>query len=263
MSITIKAYAKINLNLEILRKLPNGYHEIRSIFQAVDIYDLISISRRTKGYELSGAIICPIEENIITKAKKGLENFLGKELPCSINLIKNLPVSAGLGGGSSDAAVTLIGLNKVYSLSLDAKQLIEIGTKIGGDIPFFIANCGTALVGGIGEKIKPIKRKLSNIYVLIRPHRRISTIKMYEEYDKTGKDFFTLAQKICPEIGKVYNYFSKLSKECGMSGSGPTVFADFDSYNEAIKSIKGFGIEEFNGDFFICSPTSKTYEIFS
>ena len=257
--INIKAYAKINLNLKILDKLPNGYHKISSIFQAVDIYDNLSISKKQKGFCLTGSIVCPIEDNLITKSKKTLESFVEKELPCNIHLIKNIPVCAGLGGGSSDAAATLIGLNDIYSLNLSLKQLTGIGSKIGSDVPFFISNKGTALVEGTGEKIKQVKNKPSKFYILARPHKRVSTAKMYMMFDEKGKSFLELAQEICPVIEELYSYFDPIANECGMSGSGPTMFAGFNSYDKALRSIKGFGIEKFNGDFFICRPSEKTY----
>lgn len=256
--ITIKTYAKINLSLEILNKLPNGYHEISSIFQAVDIYDMISVSKE-KDFYLTGSVICPTKENLVTKSKEALENIVGKELPCSINLIKNIPVCAGLGGGSSNAASTLIGLNKLYNLDLSLEQLTKVGSEVGSDVPFFIANNGTALVEGVGEKIKPVKRKLSKFYVLARPHKRLSTAEMYSLLDETGKTFFELAQEICPVIKDIYSHFHPKADECGMSGSGPTVFAGFDSYDKARKAVESFRV--FDGDFFICKPSMKTYEI--
>lgn len=259
--IDIKAYAKINLSLEVLNKLPTGYHEIKSIFQAIDIYDIISVDKTKKGFSLTGSIICEEKDNLITKSKKALEKFVEKELPCRIHLIKNIPVCAGLGGGSTDAAATIIGLNKVYELKLSLEQLIELGLKVGSDVPFFIANKGTALVEGTGEKIRPVKKKVSNFYVLARPHKRLSTTKMYSLLDETGKTFFEIAQQLCPEVKKAYGFFKNFSEECGMSGSGPTVFTGFNSYDKAVKVVESFGIEKFNGDFFICKPSKKTYEI--
>lgn len=257
----IKSYAKINLEFEILDKLPNGYHNIHSVFQAVDIYDLITIKKLNKGFELTGAIVSSTKENLIDKAKGKLESYVNKELPCSIHLIKSLPIGAGLGGGSSNAASTLIGLNKLFSLNLDKNELVKLGTDLGADVPFFIANSGTAEVRGIGEKIKPIERVLSGYYVLARPHKRINTAEMYKKYDETNKSFFELASKSCPDVKKMYDYFSSISNEVGMSGSGPTIFAGFNNYNKALESIQSFGVMKFNGDFSICRPVDETYKI--
>lgn len=257
-SVEVKAYAKINLTFKILGKLSDGYHEIRSVFQAVDLYDLISIE---EGSGLTGSIICPVEENLVVKAKKALEDFVSEELPCRIHLVKNIPVCAGLGGGSSDAAAILVGLNKLYSLNLSLEQLVRIGSRLGSDVPFFVTNKGTALVEGKGEKIKPTKRKVSDFYVLARPHKRLSTAMMYSLFDKKGKTFFELAQELCPDVKKLYNHFYPKANECGLSGSGPTVFAGFGSYAEALKEMESFGVKSFDGDFFICKPSKKTYDI--
>ena len=257
----IKAFAKINLDFKILNKLPNGYHEIHSIFQAVDIYDAISIFKEQEGFRLTGSIVCPLRENLISKAIQALELFVDRNLPCKIHLIKNIPVSAGLGGGSSDAAATLIGLDRLYKLNLSLKQLVKIGLQIGSDVPFFISNMGTALVRGTGEKVESIRKKLSPFYVLARLHKRISTSEMYSLFDEHGKTFSELIQEICPDVKKIYSHFYPVSNECGISGSGPTIFAGFNSYNKALERIEEFGFEKFKGDFFICKPSQKTYSI--
>ncbi len=258
--IGIKAYAKLNLDLKILEKLPNGYHKISSVFQAIDIYDIISISKQQQGFYLTGSVVCPVSENLIKKAKEGLENFIGKELACRIHLVKNIPLESGLGGGSSDAAATLVGLNKIYNLNLSLEKLLEIGLLIGSDVPFFLFNEGNALVGGIGEKIRHADKKPCNFYVLARPHKRISTAGMYALFDKTGKTFFKLACEICQDVKKLYDYFLPVSDACGMSGTGPTIFAEFDSYSKAVEAVENFGYG-FNGDFFICKPCKRTYEV--
>ena len=257
----IKAFAKINLDFKILDRLPNGYHKIHSIFQAIDIYDTISIFKEERNFYLTGSVVCLQQENLISKAKEVLESFIGKKLPCRVHLIKNIPVSAGLGGGSSDAAAILMALNKLYKLNLNLKQLVKIGLEVGSDVPFFTSNIGTALVEGIGEKIKPIQKQPSPFYVLARLHKRINTSEMYALFDKQGGTFLKLAQKICPDIKKIYSHFSPISNECGISGSGPTIFAGFNFYNDALKGIEEFGFKRFDGDFFICRPSSRTYII--
>ena len=259
--IEIKAYAKININLRILDKLPNGYHRIKSVFQAVNLCDIITISKTKKKFRLTGSIICPTNLNLITQAKNALEKHVKRKLPCKIHLIKAIPISAGLGGGSSDSAATIIGLNEIYDLRLSSKELKKIALKVGSDVPFFISNSGKALVEGIGEKIKPLNIETPKIYVLARPHKRISTSQMYKEYDQTKKSFFELAKERCPTIAKTFNYFSGISDKCGMSGSGPTIFAEFNSYDEATRSIGKFNIKKFDGDLFICKSVTKTYKI--
>ncbi|MCX6709427.1 MAG: 4-(cytidine 5'-diphospho)-2-C-methyl-D-erythritol kinase [Candidatus Woesearchaeota archaeon] len=260
-SLEIKAFAKINLSFEIMGKLPSGNHEISSVFQSVGLFDYLKISKIREGYELSGSVLCNPEDNLATKAKQTLEYYVESELPCSIELTKSIPVSSGLGGGSSDAASVLIGLNELYKIGLSQEELLAISSEIGSDVPFFVRNSGTALVSGAGEKVSPADCSHFPYYVLARPHKRLSAKKMYELYDETGKSFFELANEMCPKIGELYVFFSTISKQCGMSGSGPTVFAGFENYKEAEKQVSDFGIEHFDGDFFICRALDRTYEI--
>ncbi|MGC9031475.1 MAG: 4-(cytidine 5'-diphospho)-2-C-methyl-D-erythritol kinase [Minisyncoccia bacterium] len=159
--VLIQANAKINLEFKILGKLDNGYHQIKSIFQSINLSDFLLIEK-SKENKITGAIICPETENIIFKAKKELEKYIKKELPAKIHLQKTIPISAGLGGGSVDAAATIFGLNLIYNLKLSKKKLVELGKKVGADIPYFFYG-GTCKVEGIGEKIKTIKKNCQNI----------------------------------------------------------------------------------------------------
>ncbi len=255
-SILIQANAKINLNLKILGKRPDGYHNIESTFQSIDLADFLLIEK-TRNY-FSGSIICPESENIILKAKNLLEKTVKKELPCQIHLQKVIPISAGLGGGSTDAAATLVGLNLLYNLNLNKRELAKIGIKIGADVPFFLYG-GTCRVSGKGERIKPIKIRVSKFFVLFRPHKRIETKMMYELYDKTGKDFLAICENICPEIKKLKRYFSKFYLKPRLSGSGPTVFCQVNDYQLVKKIAEGY--PEFNGDIFICHPQKEAMKV--
>lgn len=261
--IKIRAYAKINLTLDILDKLPNGYHKINSIFQAIDLYDTLLISKTENGFDLNCQVNCSNKENLITKAWKKMSDFVKKDLSCRIHVSKNIPESAGLGGGSSDAAAALIGLNNLFKLNLDIEQLSKIGAQVGSDVPFFIYNIGTALVKGIGEEIKESNRNPSNFYVLAKPNRGINTSEIYSLFDQynESKSFFELAQKICPSIKALYSYFSSISNNYAMSGTGPTIFAGFNSYEDALKAKNNFIDATFKGDFYICKSSKKTYEI--
>ena len=257
-SILIQANAKINLNFKILGKRPDGYHNIESAFQSIDLADFLLIEK-AKNY-FSGGIICPQSENIILKAKNLLEKTVNKELPCRIHLQKVIPIAAGLGGGSADAAATLTGLNLLYNLNLDRRELAEIGAKIGADVPFFLYG-GTCQVSGKGEKIKPVKVRMSKFFVLFRPHKRIETKMMYKLYDKTEKDFLAICENICPEIKKLKRYFSKFDLKLHLSGSGPTVFCQVNDYRLAKKITEGY--HEFNGDIFICHPQKEAIKVIS
>ncbi len=271
-TLLIQANAKINLDLRILRKLPNGYHQIKSTFQSINLADFL-LFEKSKKDNLTGAIIYPSEakgkeerkffdrpesQDIIFRAKNLLEKTLNKKLPCRIHLHKAIPIAAGLGGGSADAAATLLALNLLYKLNLGRKKLIQIGLMVGADIPFFFYG-GTCQVEGIGEKITPIKKKLPKFFVLFRPHKRIETKKMYEFYDKTGRDFLILAKEICPDILKIENYLKKFKLETKLSGSGPTVFCETNNYETAKKITENY--QRFNGDIFICRPQKEALKI--
>jgi len=256
----IQANAKLNLSFKILGKLPSGYHQIESIMQSIDLADFLYFKRAKKTY-LTGSIVCEEENQLILKAKGILEETSGRKLPCQIHLQKSIPISAGLGGGSCDAAATLVALNKLYNLNFSKEKLRKLAIKIGSDVPFFLYG-GRCKVEGIGEKVTPI-RKLqskdeysSNFYVIARPHKRIETKMMYELYKKTGKSFLKLAQEICPDVEKLYNFFKKFEpKQVNLSGSGPTVFCGVDNYESAQNIVKELG--SFNGDVFISRPQKR------
>ena len=256
-SILIQANAKLNLDLKILGKRVDGYHQIESTFQSIDLSDFLLFEKH-KENSFSGAIICPEAENIIFKAKKSLEKTLNRKLPCRIHLQKSIPIAAGLGGGSADAAATLLGLNLLYNLKLSKRKLTQIGVKIGADVSFFFYG-GTCKVEGIGEKITPFKQKLPKIFLIFRPHKRIETKKMYELYDKTGRNFLEINREICPEIKKLERYLSSFELKPKLSGSGPTIFCGLNNYKLAREIIEGY--KGFNGDIFICHPQKEALKM--
>ena len=257
-ALLIQADAKINLELKILEKRSDGYHQIEGVYQSVDLSDFLFFEK-TKEDMFIGAINCPASEEIILKAKQILEKSINKKLPCLIHLHKAIPIAAGMGGGSADAAATLIGLNKLYQLNLSKEKLAEIGLKIGTDIIFLLYG-GTCRVEGIGERVTPIKKEVSKFFVIFRPHKRLESRRMYQLYDETGKNFFTLAREICPDIGILEEKIKQFQvKEFGLSGKGPTIFCGVEKYELAKKISECY--PSFNGDIFICQPTEKAIHI--
>jgi len=256
-SVLIQANAKINLDFKILGKRPDGFHQIESTFQSIDLSNFL-LFEKSKKTQITGGIVCPEFQNIIFKAKGVLEKDLKKKLPCKIHLQKSIPIASGLGGGSADAAATLFGLNLLYNLKLSKKDLAKIGVKIGADVPFFFYG-GTCKVEGIGEKVTLIKQKLPKFFLIFRPHKRLETKKMYELYDKTGKNFLALVREICPEIEKLEKYFSKFGLKPKLSGSGPTMFCGVGNYELAKKVSENY--PNFNGDIFICRPQKEGMKI--
>ena len=257
-TLLIQANAKINLDFKILGKKPDGYHKIKSLVQSIDLADFL-LFRKTKKDSFTGSMVCPESENIILKAKKILEKTLNKKLACQIHLQKVIPIAAGLGGGSADAAATLAALNRLYNLNLSQKKLAEIGIKIGADVPFFLYG-GTCQTEGVGEKITPQQKELPKFFVLFRPHKRVETKLIYKLYDKTGKNFLELNRKICPEIKKLERYLKGLKLEPKLSGSGPTIFTGVNSYRLAKEIAEGY-YQNFDGDIFICRPQKEALKI--
>ena len=258
--IIIQAYAKLNLDLEIKSRLPNSYHTLRSVFQAIDLFDTITITKYDR-YMLTGSMDCDISDNLVTKAKICMEELTSRELACHINLQKSIPICAGMGGGSSDAAATMISINELFGLDIRLEDMIKAGSSIGSDIPFFLYGSGTALVEGIGDKISALPLHEPAYYLVARPHVRVQTKKMYELHDKTGKSFQEIIFEKVPDTLKMFNSLHGSSHSKGISGSGPTFFAQFADYRQALAASET--IRWLDGDIYICQPVENTYRIIS
>jgi 4-diphosphocytidyl-2-C-methyl-D-erythritol kinase len=195
--ISLDSYAKINLSLEILRKRGDGFHEIKSIIQTVSLADRILLSRQD-GVNITVQNACiPLKENLAFKAVLALQEFTGCTKGANIHIQKTIPLDSGLGGGSSNAATVLMGLNELWELNLPKSQLKRVATELGSDVPFFI-NGGTAFIEGKGEKIRAIPDCEENWYFLIVPPSNIKN-KTREMYSLLKKDNFTkgfLTQKL-------------------------------------------------------------------
>jgi len=252
-SITLLSPAKINLTLEILGKREDGYHEIRSIIQPVNLFDEINISiEQGEGIELNskGLQVPKGENNLGWKAADILIKEGGIRGKINISLTKKIPLGAGLGGGSSNAAAVLVGLNRIKK-KFSQDELINLSSKIGADVAFFI-NCRTALVEGFGEKITLIRDFPHYYYLLLNPGFEVSTKKIYECWDelshvainhanideiislfKSGafplrNDLETPATELYPTITNLKERLLSLGVgNTSMTGSGPTVFSIF------------------------------------
>ncbi len=178
--ISLKAPAKINLFLEILGKRDDGYHEIETVMQEIDLVDNLQFEEIQEGVRLNcnDKNIPSDENNLVCKAANLILNECGIRKGVLLSLEKNIPVGAGLGGGSSDAAATLKALNLLWKIGLNDAELMEFAAKLGSDIPFFIKG-KTALCSGRGEKITPIEVKSEMNYLVIFPHINISTATIY------------------------------------------------------------------------------------
>jgi 4-diphosphocytidyl-2-C-methyl-D-erythritol kinase len=159
------APAKVNWTLEVLGKRPDGYHEIKSVMQTIDLCDEISVEKSDRttlaaeGYE-------PDDDDLTLRAARALEEATRRELPVAIRLVKRIPVAAGLGGGSSDAVAVLRALDRLYGLGMSREELAAVGAKVGSDVPFFVYG-GTALVEGRGERVTPLPDMMETWLVVV------------------------------------------------------------------------------------------------
>ena len=257
-TLTLCAPAKINYLLDVIGKRADGYHDLRMIMQRVNLCDEITLTlTNTPGISVicnsSGAPNGP--NNIAWKAAQALLDIAESDNGVNIVITKNIPVAAGLGGGSSDAATVLLGLNELLKLGLTDQQLMETGRKLGADVPFFIFR-KTALAEGIGEKLTYLPDMPKCWIVLINPGVHVSTAWVYRSLQLTNKGELNSIPKFFKSIEDVvailsndlesvtiqaFQVIAKI-KEClmdsgaigsMMSGSGPTVFGVFKSFDAA------------------------------
>lgn len=266
----LKAYAKINLGLDVLEKLPSGYHEVKMIMQTVDICDVLAFERTKSGIVIStdSGELPTNEDNLIYKAVKLLLDKFGITEGVRIHLQKNIPIAAGMAGGSSDAAAALKGINEMFELGCSRKELQEIGVKIGADVPYCIIG-GTALAEGIGEKLTALRPMPDCMLLVAKPDVNVSTKYVYEHLDaaehykhpdidgmmqaiengslegiieRLGNVLESVTVPAHPIIGTIKERMRALGAAGSMmSGSGPTVFGIFtdeEKAREAFERIK-------------------------
>lgn len=258
----MKAYAKINLGLDVVRRLENGYHEVKMVMQTVGIYDVLHFERIPEGIVVttdSGEL--PTDENnLIYKAAKLMKEHYGIREGVRIHLEKHIPIAAGMAGGSTDAAATMKGINRLFDLGCTLEELMELGVKIGADVPYCVMG-GTALAEGIGEKLTALPAAPECFLVVAKPDINVSTKYVYEHLDAAGVkehpdiDGMVKAieeeslQGILDRMGNVLESVTVTAypiidtikvrmRQLGalnslMSGSGPTVFGIFIDEKEA------------------------------
>ncbi|NPV53713.1 MAG: 4-(cytidine 5'-diphospho)-2-C-methyl-D-erythritol kinase [Firmicutes bacterium] len=185
--ILLAARAKVNLTLDILGRRPDGYHEIESLMQSVDLADIVRVSDGGPGIEIwSDSPDVPADStNLAAKAALALATSCGARLGARgarIQIHKRIPVAAGLAGGSADAAATLLGLNELWGLGLQASELVEIGARVGADVPFCLTG-GTAVARGKGEFIEQLPPLEGAWFVLVVPQIKVSTADVYRQFD--------------------------------------------------------------------------------
>jgi 4-diphosphocytidyl-2-C-methyl-D-erythritol kinase len=276
-SLEIQAHGKINLALDIVGKYDNGYHAVDMIMQKINLHDTLICKKNKKDIIIN----CdhkdvPLDEsNLISKGIQGVKSYLGVDYGLEITLEKNIPVSAGLGGGSSDAASAIKAYNSLYELGLTKEEMQKIGQSVGADVPFFFeGDCCRAK--GIGEKLRVIKGLDQGWIVLCKPNISVSTKAVYQglnyplilahpdvdameqaieekSLEKVSKYLGNVLEQVTlKRYSSVREIKEKLiqSEALGvlMSGSGPTVFGifkDYDSGNKVYKKLSNIYSETY------------------
>lgn len=260
--LTRKAYAKINLGLDVVGRLENGYHQVRMIMQTVGIYDRLTFAAGESGVRIAtdNGELPTGPDNLIYRAAVLLLETCGVEAGVDIRLEKHIPIAAGMAGGSSDAAATLQGLNELFALGLSQERLRQLGVRLGADVPYCVMG-GTALAEGIGEVLTPLPPAPRCSVLVARPDIQVSTKYVYEHLDageswqhpdidgmraaiekgslpgvvsRLGNVLETVTAHACPVIGQIKReMLDRGAMGSLMSGSGPTVFGIYRSGEQA------------------------------
>lgn len=266
--ITLKALAKINLGLDVVRRREDGYHEVRMIMQTIHLYDLLEIQkiREPEIQIVSNLSFLPVNENnLVYKAARLLQEEFALTDGISVKLTKRIPVAAGMAGGSTDAAAMLYAMNQLYDLGLSRRELMKRGVQIGADVPYCLMR-GTALAEGIGEKLTQLPPMIKCPVLIAKPSISVSTKFVYQNLkldeqtnhpdidalmkDIREKDF----DGVCVHMGNVlesvtipnYPVIAEIkqqmmrsgAKASMMSGSGPTVFGLFEDGETAKRALR-------------------------
>ena len=268
--ILLNARAKINITLDVIGKNSDGYHDLSMIMQTINLCDNVSIKKTSsKGVKMSCNLKwMPCDDrNIVYRAAQLMKEKYKIKDGININLVKNIPVSAGLAGGSTDCASTLVGIRNLFSLDITDKQLIQIGKSLGADVPYCILR-GTALAEGIGDKLTKLPPFPNCSVLIVKPPINVSTASVFGAFDNSAVNknerpdnnlVIELIKNndlkgICNNMRNVLesvtikNYpiiddIKQMMLDKGaigsmMSGSGPTVFGFYNSYNEAVKVLR-------------------------
>lgn len=290
MKVKVKAFAKINLMLDICAKRNDGYHDLFMIMQSVGVYDTVTVER-VKGREIQ--ISCNISDiptddrNIAYKAAEAFFNATITRVTSRgihIDIIKRIPHAAGLAGGSADGAAVIVALNKLYNTRLSDEELVKIGAKVGADVPFCITG-GTLLAQGIGEVLSKVKPLRKCCILLAKPDFGVNTGKAFSEFDNHGKthnpdclgmlcaiqkrdlnDISSRLENVFEQFIEVPNriYMKEIMRENGalgtcMSGSGPTIYGIFETKENAEKAASQ--ITQYAKDIIVTTPVNKGCKI--
>lgn len=278
MKITVDAPAKINLFLDIVGKLDNGYHSLFMVMQSVDLCDTVTIENAEKGISLTCSdkrLPCN-EKNIAYKVASAFFKKTNIEPEIKIHIEKRIPFAAGLAGGSSDGAAALVALNRLYDNALSDGELLRVGLSVGSDVPFCMLG-GTRLAQSTGGVLSPLTPLRDCFIVLAKPNRGVSTLQAYADADSTyiyHPDCIRMLdacekgdfEAICRYAGNVFEQVVEVPERveikkimrsfgaslCQMSGSGPTVFGIFNDEKNAVACLEK--VKELCPDSFLTKP---------
>lgn len=281
MKLTRNAYGKINLGLDVLRRREDGYHEVKMIMQMVGIYDTLTFTSREDAeihiVTNHGSVPCD-EHNLIYKAAMVLFEETGRHIGVDVELIKRIPVAAGMAGGSTDAAAALLLLNEMLGFPLTKEKLCELAVRVGADVPYCVLG-GTALSEGIGEKLTPLPAPPGAYLVIAKPDIEVSTAFVYknlhlEQVDKhpdidgmvkalyeaslagITKRMENVLETVTIPAYPVIGAIKEICRQEGacnalMSGSGPTVFAVYKEKEKAQRTIERIQKENLAREVFL------------
>lgn len=287
-TLTKRAYAKINLGLDVLRKREDGYHEVRMIMQTVSLYDTLVFTKMEKGITVvtNHEKLPGDESNLVYKAAKLLADTYGIEEGIKIELEKRIPMAAGMAGGSTDAAAVFRGMNEMYGLGMTGDEMRALAVKIGADVPYCIRG-GTALSEGIGEALTELPDIPDCFLLIAKPDIDVSTRYVYENLhadrltyhpDIDGMrraieegDFDGIVQRMenvletvtikkYPVIQEIKEYMKeKGAVHALMSGSGPSAFGVFRTKEAAERALRSLKTEKegLAGQLFVAAPVSR------
>ena len=235
-SLILACPAKLNITLQVLGKKNDGMHEIKSHFQLIDLFDEMQINKSKtlcNSIRTNASIDIEDDKNLVYQAIKALSKYVQQDIYCEVTIKKNIPIGGGLGGGSSNAAAALIGINHLYSLNLSISELMKIGLELGADVPFFIFG-KNAIASGIGDKLHEIKCSKNNFLVL-SPNIHSSTKDMFMKWDELNAqnalqpsmaDENAFAQIFFDQHKEVRKFLKTSSgfSKFRLSGTGSTIF---------------------------------------
>ena len=277
-SVTVLAPAKLNLSLDVVGTLPNGYHDLDMVMQTIDLYEKITL-RRSEGLSLTlpGSFVPVNDKNTAIKAALAFFHYTGLLAGVDMTIYKRVPVRAGMAGGSADAAGVLVGLNDLYDARLSMSELCAIGATIGADVPFALMG-GTCRVRGVGDLLKPLPPCPDCRFVVVMPSIGVSTPEAFQRYDQMGSPVHPDCERqeaavragdlaaICAAAGNALEHCSgaqetpaicaKLNEHGAltsqMTGSGAAVFGVFDGEDAARAAVQA--LQGSYKQVYLCRP---------